>query len=101
MTIIVTGQIDYDPANREKAVAAVVACQNATRAEEGNEFYAFSEDIETPGRVYVTELWASQEAIDLHNATPHLAALMGAMGELGVTAVNLTRWDGATPTKMM
>ena len=101
MTIIVTGQIDYDPANREKAKAAVIACQTATRQEEGNEFYAFSEDIENPGRVYVTELWQSQEAIDLHNQTPHLAALMASMGEIGVTGVSLTRWDGATPTKMM
>ena len=101
MTIIVTGQIDYDPANRDKAIAAAVAVMAATREEEGNDFYVFSEDIETPGRVYVTEMWQSQEAIDLHNQTPHLAALMASMGEMGVTGVTLTRWDGATPTKMM
>jgi hypothetical protein len=34
-------------------------------------------------------------------ATPHLAELMGAMGGFGVTGAGLTKWDGATPSKLM
>ena len=40
MTIIVTGIIDFDPANREDAIAAVTVCMDATRAEDGCEHYA-------------------------------------------------------------
>jgi len=101
MSIIVTGTIDFDPAKREDAIAAVTACMEATRAEDGCEHYAFSGDFTDPGRMYVSEQWASQEAMDTHMATPHLAALMGAMGGLGVTAASLTKWDGATPSKLM
>ncbi len=86
MTILVTGTIDFDPAKRADAIAAVTACMAATRAEEGNEGYVFSGDLEDEGRFHVTEHWASQEAIDAHMTTPHMATLMGAMGSLGVTA---------------
>jgi quinol monooxygenase YgiN len=101
MSILVTGIIDFDPANRDQAIETVTACMEATRAEEGCEFYAFSGDLTEPGRFYVSEQWASQEAMDVHMQTPHLAALMGAMGSLGVTAASLTKWDGATGSKLM
>jgi quinol monooxygenase YgiN len=101
MTILVTGTIDFDPAKRDEAIAAVTACMAATRAEAGNEGYVFSGDLEDEGRFHVTEHWASQEDIDAHMATPHMATLMGQMGTLGVTAASLTKWEGATPSKLM
>ena len=101
MTILVTGTIDFDPAQRDGAIAAVTACMTATRAEDGNEGYTFSGDLEDQGRFHVTEHWSSQEAMDTHMATPHLAALMSQMGDLGVTAASLTKWDGATSSKLM
>jgi quinol monooxygenase YgiN len=101
MTILVTGTIDFDPAKHDDAIAAVTKCMEATQAEEGCERYVFSGDFADTGRVYVSEQWASQEAMDLHMATPHLAELMGAMGALGVTAASLTKWDGATASKLM
>jgi quinol monooxygenase YgiN len=99
MSIIVTGTIDFDPANRDKAIEVVTACMEATRAEDGCESYTFSGDLGDPGRFHVSEQWASPEAMEAHMQTPHMATLMGAMGSLGVTAASLTKWDGATPSK--
>lgn len=101
MTILVTGTLDFDPTKRDAAVAAVTACMAATRAEDGNEGYTFSGDLEDDGRFHITEHWASQEAIDTHMATPHMATLFAQMGDLGVTAASLTKWDGATPSTLM
>ena len=100
-TIIVTGTIDLDPAKRDVFIEAAVACMAATRAEDGNEAYVFSADVENPGRFYVTEHWANQAAVDVHMATPHLAAFMGTMGAAGVTGASLTQWTGGEPTKLM
>lgn len=100
-TVILTGVIDLDPAKRDAFIAAAVTCMTATRAEEGNELYAFSADVEDPGRFYINEQWASQAVIDVHMATPHLAAFMGSMGEFGVTGVSLVQWNGGAPTKLM
>ena len=101
MSIIVTGYFDLDPAKREDFIAAATTAMTATRAEEGNESYAFTADLEDPGRFYVTELWATQEAMDSHMTTAHLAAFMGAMGGFGVTGASLTKWDGATASTLM
>jgi quinol monooxygenase YgiN len=101
MSIIVTGTIDLDPAQRDGFIAAAKECMQATRAEDGNELYAFSADLSDPGRFYVMEQWASQEAMDAHMASAHLAAFMGAMGGAGVTGASLTKWDGATPSALM
>ncbi len=101
MTILVTGTIDFDPSKRDDTIAAVTECMQATRAEEGCEGYVFSADLQDPGRVHVSEQWSSQETMDAHMASPHLAALMGKMGDLGVTGASLTKWDGATGSKLM
>ena len=101
MSIIVTGSFDLDPAKRDTAIEVFTKCMAATRAEEGNEGYNFTADLEDPGRFHVMEQWAGQEAIDGHMASPHLAELMGAMGGLGVTGVSLTQWNGATAQKLM
>lgn len=101
MPIIVTGTIDLDPANRDAAIEVFTTCMAATRAEDGNEAYVFSADVEDPGRFHVREQWSDQAAIDAHMASPHLAELMAAMGGLGVTGVSLTQWDGATGKTLM
>lgn len=101
MTILVTGTFDLDPGKGDDFVAAASACMAATRAEAACEGYTFTGDLEVPGRFHVTELWASQEGMDEHMASAHLAAFMAAMGGFGITAASLTQWNGATPTKLM
>lgn len=99
-TIIVTGVMDLDPAHRDAAIAAVTTLMEATRAEDGCEHYAFSGDFGDPGRFHISERWASQAAMDAHMATPHMAAFLGAMGGFGVTGASITKWEGATGTKL-
>ena len=100
-TIIVTGTIDLDPAKRDDAIAAALEVMEATRAEEGSVAYTFSTDLSDPGRLHLVEEWASAAAMDAHMQTPHLAAFMGKMAECGVRAANLTKWEGATGSKLM
>ena len=101
MSILVTGTIDFDPAKRDAAIAAVKTAMTDTLTEDGCEGYTFSGDLENEGRFIINEQWASQEAMDTHMQTPHLAALMASWGNVGVTGASLTKWDGATPSKLM
>jgi quinol monooxygenase YgiN len=100
-TIIVTGIIDLDPARRDDAIAAALAAMEATRAEEGNEGYTFSADLADPGRLHVFEQWATAEAMNAHMGSAHLAEFMAAMATCGVTGARLTKWEGATASKLM
>jgi quinol monooxygenase YgiN len=101
MTILVTGVIELDPAMRDEAIAAALVVMEATRAEEGCEGYTFSADFAEPGRFYVVEQWASEDAMNAHMGSAHLAEFMGKMGAFGVTKASLTRWDGAVGSKLM
>jgi quinol monooxygenase YgiN len=100
-TIIVTGTVDLDPARRDDAIAAMLEVMEATRAEAGNEAYTFSADLTDPGRLHIVEQWASDEAMQAHLRTPHLAAFMEKMAGVGVKATTLTAWEGAVPRKLM
>ena len=101
MTILVTGYFDLDPAKRDAFIEAATTAMDATRAEDGCEGYAFSADLTDQGRFYVAEHWASEDAINAHMASAHLAAFIGSMGAFGVTGVSLTKWDGATGSPLM
>ncbi len=92
-TILVTGIIDLDPAKRDDAIAAVAKVMDATRAEDGCVTYTFSADVSDPGRFWLQEQWRDQASIDAHMNQPHLAELMAAMGELGVTSAEITTWN--------
>jgi quinol monooxygenase YgiN len=100
-TVLITGYFDLDPAKRDDAIAAALACMEATHAEEGNEVYTFSADLGDPGRLWVSEQWASAAALDTHMASAHLAEFMTAVAGCGIKGGALTRWDGATGSKLM
>lgn len=92
-TILVTGIIDLDPAKRDDAIAALTKVMDATRAEDGCVTYTFSADVSDPGRFWLQEQWRDQSSIDAHMAQPHLAELMAAMGEFGVTNADIKTWN--------
>lgn len=99
MSVLVTGYLDVDPARRDDFIALAQKCMAPTREEPGCERYVFSADLDDPGRFHVSEQWASPEAVDEHLQSPNLAELMGGLGGI-VTGASLTRWDGATPSKL-
>jgi quinol monooxygenase YgiN len=91
--IIITGTITIDPAKAKEAADAAREVMAATRQEAGCVSYSFSPDFDDPSTVYITERWADEDAVNAHMATPHLSALMAKMGELGVSAVDLMRYE--------
>lgn len=99
--LLVTGTLTFDAANHDRVVTALRELTSATRAEPGNISYVFAADLETPGVFHVTEQWASQEAFDEHNSSPHMSAFMAGAGELGATGASVTLWSGATATKLL
>jgi quinol monooxygenase YgiN len=94
-TILVTGTLDIDPANRAAFVEAVSELMAATRAEDGCEHYAFSADLADEGRFHVSERWRDQAASDSHSASAHFLGFMGRLGEFGVKGADLQKWLGA------
>jgi quinol monooxygenase YgiN len=99
--ILVSGFLVIDPANLDRATELVTKLTEATRAEPGNIDYSFSSVLGDPGRLIITEKWEDQAAIDAHMASPHFLEFMGATGELGVSAVEITKYEVASESKLI
>ena len=90
--IIVSGTLTIDPADVETAMALGATMAEASLAEEGCRAYGFWQDPADPSRARVFEEWASQEALDLHFATPHMAEFMTGIGQLKISDMDLSKY---------
>ncbi len=91
--LVVAGTISIDPANQDAAIAAAREVAEETHKESGNISYAFSSDLSEAGVFHVFEEWESQEALDAHFQSPHMAKFQGALGGLGVKGLNVQRYQ--------
>ena len=76
----VVATIPTDPAHDEAVRAGLADLVAATRAEEGCVSYACHASASAPGTFVMVEEWASQEAMDAHLRTPHLATAFDVLG---------------------
>ena len=91
--LVIAGEIEIDPANRDKAIAAALRVMEETRREAGCISYTFTGDFADQGRFRVFEEWESQAALETHFASPHMAAFQAAVGGLGVKRVAIQRYE--------
>ena len=83
--VIVLGTFDVDPTDRETFIQSRAEQVATSRAEAGNLEYAFSADGIDPGRVRLTELWASEVDFQAHVA--RISAERGPDGPVEVVPV--------------
>jgi len=99
--LVVAGTITLDPKQRAAAEAAFDRMRAATLEEPGCVSYQAYLDRHDPGTVFIFEKWQSQEALDAHFATPHMAAFGAALAGLGVTGMDVKKYivtgEGTVP----
>lgn len=66
MTIVIAGEIDFPPENRDAALAGAKSLIDMALAEPGCRHYAWSADPHLPGRVHVFEQWDSGRELQDH-----------------------------------
>ena len=72
--LIVAGIIHVKPKAHKIAVEAMSQVMAETVKEPGCISYVFSPDISDPGLFHLFEVWESQEHLNAHFVTPHIAA---------------------------
>jgi quinol monooxygenase YgiN len=77
--IVVVGRVVTDAERREELKRIGQAVARASRAEDGCLAYRVYEDTENPNEFVFVEEWESQEALERHFATPHIAEFMRAI----------------------
>ena len=94
--IVIAGHVAIDPANLDKALPAAKQMMTETLKEEGCGAYVFSQDLSQPGCFRIFEEWESQEALDAHFKSPHMASFQKAMGGMGVKEMVVHKYEIAS-----
>ena len=94
--LIIAGTLTFDPTKTEQAKEAAAEVMAATQAEPGCITYAFSLDMADPATIRVFEAWESQEALDAHFQTPHVAAFSAKVADLGISGMDLLKHQVAS-----
>ena len=95
MLLVVAGDVEIDPANRDAATLAARKVMAATREEPGCLEYTIAADVDDPARFVIVEKWASADALESHFETPHMAEFQAAMAGLGVRRLDVKRYEVA------
>lgn len=80
--IIVVGTLKARPGKEDETREALAALVVPTHAEDGCVLYALHQGVEDPTRFAFIERWESQELLDAHVGSPHLAAVLTRADEL-------------------
>lgn len=90
--IIIAGTIDFEPTQREPALAAAEKLIEATRAQSGCLDYAWMSDRVTPGRVYVFERWQDEESLRGHFEGTFYLDMRKLLGGFGRIATDIWKY---------
>ncbi len=91
--LVVAGIISIDPAKLEEAKQAAAIMMAETHKEPGNGANVFSESFSDAGVVHIFEEWESQEALDFHFKTPHMAEFQQKMGSFGIKGMSVHKYE--------
>lgn len=91
--LVVAGEIKLDPAKRAEADAAFAKMREATLKEPGCIAYQAYAGRDDAGTVFMFEKWQDQAALDAHFASPHMAEFGAALGGLGVTGMDVKKYE--------
>ncbi len=87
--IHIIAHLDAKVEHRDALVPVLQELVHASRKEQGNRRYDLMEDKENPLAFVFIECWASAEAIEEHNASPHfqrfVAFIQGKVNTLRVS----------------
>ncbi len=84
--IVTVGRVKTDPEKRADLIRIAQTVARASRAEKGCSSYRIYQDTELENEFVFVEEWESEEALQRHFATPHIAEFMRAIPTVIVAA---------------
>lgn len=99
--ITVAGRVPLKPETRDKAIAAASKMVHETHKEVGCIQYHFYTDIDDANILHVFEEWESQEALDAHLASAHMAEFAAVLPQALATEPKIMRYEVKAVTRLM
>ncbi|MGH6787826.1 MAG: putative quinol monooxygenase [Novosphingobium sp.] len=82
--ILISAQIDVEPAGREQALKSAQPWIDGALAQPGCLHYDWSADLNNSSRINVFEEWESEDALAAHFAGPQYAGMLAHIGQSGL-----------------
>ena len=99
--IIVAGTVAIKPGNRDQAASVALKMVAATKPEAGCIAYDFWSDLGDPDRFHVYEEWESQDALEDHFKTSHMAEFMEALPALSAGPPDIKRYEISSVAQLL
>ena len=90
--IIIAGTLDFEPSQREAALAAGQDLILATREQTGCLDYAWMPDLVKPGRVYVFERWQDEASLRAHFEGSNYWDMRKVLGGFGKLSTDIWKY---------
>ncbi len=84
MRVVISGEVDLAPEDRDRALVGARALIEQALAERGCVHYAWTADLSLPGRVNVFEEWESQPDLAEHLAGPAYQGMLAHLSGFGI-----------------
>lgn len=84
MRIVISGEVDLAPESREAALVGAAPLILAALAEPGCAHYAWTADLNRPGRVHVFEEWASEADLAAHLVGQPYLGMLAHLSTFGI-----------------
>jgi quinol monooxygenase YgiN len=84
MPIVVTGEVDLAPGQRDAALAGAKALIDAALAEPGCRHYSWAADPYAPDRIHVFEEWDTAEQLAAHLVAPSYFGMLAHLSGFGI-----------------
>ena len=82
--IVISAQIDVEPAGRDQALKAAQPWIDGALSQAGCIHYDWSADLTNPSRINVFEEWESEDSLAAHFAGPQYAGMLAHIGQSGL-----------------
>jgi quinol monooxygenase YgiN len=86
MPIIVTGEVDLQPGQRDTALAGAKPLIDAALAEPGCRHYSWTPDPWAPDRIHVFEEWDTADQLAAHLVAPSYFGMLAHLSQFGIVA---------------
>ncbi len=92
MAILISGQIEFSPENRDAALANAKSWIDMALAEKGCRHYAWTADPHFPGRVHVFEEWDNGENLQMHLVSEAYLGMLGHLGSYSILSAETRKY---------
>lgn len=79
--IVINVRLNVAEAKRQAYLEFVANLVEKSRQDSGNLFYGHYEDVKQRNNFIIVENWQDEEAVNKHNATPHLQNFLKNVGQ--------------------